>query len=179
VFVHSLGDAVTWRASSGPHGEQGAGESYMSDFSGNGRFVAFSSLATFTPNDTNGASDDYVKDRRTGAILRVSVGTGGIQANGPSYGISLSEDGRYAVFSGYASNLVPNDTNGNQDVFMYDILMNVTTLLSVSTAGVQGNGENAYAQVSDDGRVTVFVSDADNLYPFDNNFARDVFVRQL
>ena len=179
VFVHSLGSAVTTRMSITAGGQQGFGGSYMGDFSGNGRFVAFSSPAAFAADDTNGVSDDYMKDRRTGALVRVSVGTGGFQADGPSYGISLSGDGRYVVFSGYASNLVPNDTNGNQDVFLRDLLMDTTTLLSVSTAGVQGNGENAYAEVSNDGQATVFTSTGNNLFPGDSNGAHDVFVRDL
>jgi hypothetical protein len=179
VFVHSIGNGLTSRVSSGPGGQQGFGGSYMGDFSGNGRFVAFSSTATFVSDDTNGVSDDYMKDRRTGNIIRVSVGTGGFQANDASYGISLSGDGRYVVFSGYASNLVPGDSNGNQDVFLRDLLMGTTTLLSVSTAGEQGNGENAYAEVSNDGMDTVFVSTGDNLYPGDDNFVHDVFVRDL
>lgn len=179
VFVRSIGNGHTTRVSSGPGGQQGSGGSYLGDFSGNGRFVAFSSTSTFVTDDTNGAYDDYMKDRRTGNIIRVSVGTGGFQANSDSYGVSLSGDGRYVVFSGYASNLVPGDTNGNQDVFLRDLLMNTTTLLGVNTAGEQGNGENAYAEVSDDAMVTVFVSTGDNLYPGDDNFVHDVFVRDL
>ena len=179
VFVHAVAAGTTKRVSSGPGGQQGFGGSFMGDFSGNGRFVVFSSTATFAPDDTNGASDDYMKDLRTGNIIRVSVGTGGFQGNGPSYGCSLSGDGRYVVFSGYASNLVPGDTNFNQDVFLRDLLMGTTTLLGVSTAGVQGNGENAYAEVSSDGQQTVFVSTGDNLYPGDDNFVHDVFVRDL
>ena len=46
-------------------------------------------------------------------------------------------------------------------------------------AGEQGNGENAYAEVSNDGMITAFVSTGDNLYPGDDNFIHDVFVRDL
>lgn len=47
------------------------------------------------------------------------------------------------------------------------------------TAGEQGNGENAYAEVDSSGMVTVFTSTGDNLYPGDDNFIYDVFVRDL
>ena len=179
VFVRSIGNGHTARVSSGPGGQQGSGGSYLGDFSGDGRFIAFSSTSTFVTDDTNGAYDDYMKDRRTGNIIRVSVGTGGFQANSDSYGVSLSGDGRYVVFSGYASNLVPGDSNFDQDVFLRDLLMGTTTLLGVNTAGEQGNGENAYAEVSNDGLLTAFVSTGDNLYPGDDNFIHDVFVRDL
>jgi Tol biopolymer transport system component len=176
VFVHSVGSGQTTRMSVDAGGLQGFGESAIQDFSADGRFVAFTSSSVLVPEDTNGAWDDYLRDRRSGALLRVSVGTGGVQGNDSSYGVSLSGDGRFVVFTGYASNLVPADVNFNQDVFLRDLLTGTTTLVSVSSQGIQGNGENAYAQVSDDGQRIVFVSTADNLFPGDMNFTHDVFM---
>ena len=51
---------------------------------------------------------------------RVSVGSGGAQANGDSYEPAISADGRYVAFSSDASNLVAGDTNGATDVFVRD-----------------------------------------------------------
>ena len=52
----------------------------------------------------------------------------------------------------------------------------VTTVVSVSSAGVQGLGANARPTISGDGNLVAFQSDASNLVPDDNNGAWDVFV---
>ena len=73
------------------------------------------------PGDTNGSPDVFVRDRQTGTTQRVSVGPGGVQGNGDSsQRPSISADGRFVAFSSDASNLVPGDTNGVDDVFVRD-----------------------------------------------------------
>jgi hypothetical protein len=54
-----------------------------------------------------------------GVTERVSVGPGGVQANGESFGPALSADGRFVAFISWASNLVPGDTNGVTDIFVH------------------------------------------------------------
>jgi len=49
---------------------------------------------------------------------RVSLGPGGVQGNGLSGGAAISADGRSVAFISFASNLVPGDTNGVEDVFV-------------------------------------------------------------
>jgi Tol biopolymer transport system component len=46
----------------------------------------------------------------------------------------MTPDGRYVVFTSYANNLVPNDTNGYYDIFVRDIMNNVTTRVSVNSS---------------------------------------------
>ena len=70
------------------------------------------------PGDTNGSSDVFVRDRRTGTTRRVSVSSGGAQGNDNSFGPAISADGRFVAFGSSASNLVPGDTNGATDVFV-------------------------------------------------------------
>ncbi|MBI5285723.1 MAG: thrombospondin type 3 repeat-containing protein, partial [Chloroflexi bacterium] len=85
------------------------------------RYVAFYSWATnLVPGDTNGADDVFVRDRVTGATERVSADSAGTQGNGFSYSPSISGDGRYVAFYSWATNLVPGDTNGADDVFVRD-----------------------------------------------------------
>ncbi len=70
----------------------------------------------------------------------VSVATDGTQANRFSQFDSpggISADGRYVVFNSYASNLVPNDTNGTSDTFRHDTLTGSTTRVSVASDGTQ------------------------------------------
>ena len=52
---------------------------------------------------------------------RVSLGPGGAQDNGASFGDpAISADGRFVAFDSVATNLVPGDTNGTYDVFVRD-----------------------------------------------------------
>lgn len=108
---------------------------------------------------------------------QVSVGPGGARANAQAYGESLSADGRFAVFSSEADNLVPGDTNGFYDVFVRDLRNGRTERVSVGTGGVQGNAFSSSGVASADGRYVAFASGSDNLVPGDTNGAEDIFVR--
>jgi len=98
--------------------------------------------------------------------------------NGMEYtSVSITPDGRFVAFASAASNLVPADTNLQGDVFVRDRWLGTTELISVSTAGVQGNGGSSYPQITPDGRYVAFMSLASNLVPNDTNNVLDVFVR--
>jgi hypothetical protein len=62
VFVRDRLRRVTWRVSVSSAGAQGAGYSYGSGFSQDGRHIAFISSAALVPDDTNGETDVYVHD---------------------------------------------------------------------------------------------------------------------
>lgn len=151
--------------------------------SGTGRFAAFASNATnLVPDDTNGVSDAFVHDRRSGQTTRVSVGFDGSQANG-SIGaddaVTISADGRIVVFASSATNLVQGDTtSGLQDLFAYDRRTGKTERVTVSSDEVPANsGVSFQPSLSADGWFVVFVSTATNLVDGDTNNADDVFVR--
>jgi Tol biopolymer transport system component len=116
-----------------------------------------------------------------GTTARVSLGPNGVQGNdfSGSYGAipALSADGRVVAFESEASNLVPGDTNGRQDVFVRDRQTGTTARVSRGRGGVQGNDDSFGAMLSADGRFVAFASDASNLVPGDTNGERDVFVR--
>jgi hypothetical protein len=123
--------------------------------------------------------DVFLKSLQSGAVDRVSVGSGGVQANGNSTGrTAVSGDGRYVVFMSDATNLVAGDTNGVADVFLRDRQGGGTTsLVSVSTGGAKGDDQSIPGSISADGRYVVFHSLATNLVPGDTNGTWDVFVR--
>jgi len=50
--------------------------------------------------------------------VRISVASDGTQANGNSAVYGLSYDGSFVAFSSQANNLVPDDANGAEDVFV-------------------------------------------------------------
>jgi archaellum component FlaF (FlaF/FlaG flagellin family) len=140
------------------------------DISGDGRYVAFSSVASnLVPGDTNVTLDVFVHDRQTGVTERVSVDSAGNQTNGAEDQSAISGDGRYVAFNSWASNLVPGDTNGATDVFVHDRQTGVTERVSVDSAGNQTNGPSSTFAISGDGRYVAFNSEASNLVPGDTN----------
>ena len=169
--------------SRGSFGIQGNGASAATSVSADGRWVAFSTLASnlspTLPGDSNGLADIYVRDRDSGVTTRVSVGTNGQQTNGHSFQPAISADGRYVAFESLASNLVPGDTNNSRDIFRYDRLTGATMRVSMASGVIQSDGDSFGADISDDGSEISFESDATNLDPIDGNGVRDVFVRDI
>jgi hypothetical protein len=90
---------------------------------------------------------------------------------------AVTPDGRYVVFLGSPTNLVPGVTAGYQ-IYLRDRVAGTVELISVNSAGTPGNSSsNAGPTVSDDGCRVVFSSYASNLVAGDTNGAQDVFVR--
>jgi Tol biopolymer transport system component len=176
VFVHDRQTGATELVSVDSSGTQGDGDSAYPSISGDGRYVAFYSFATnLVPSDIfNG--DIFVHDRHTDATEQVSIDSSGQAGNGDSHGPSISGDGRYVAFYSRATNLVPGDTNGDEDVFVHDRLTGVTERVSVDSSGNQGNAGSGDPSISVDGRYVAFQSGASNLVPGDTNTAIDVFV---
>jgi Tol biopolymer transport system component len=177
------GIARTTLVSVSSTGVQGDLYSYAVAISARGRYVLFNSQATnLVADDTNERSDAFVRDRGTGRTTRVSVSSLGSQANagsdpfGGSYAGGISAGGRYVVFQSDASNLVPNDTNGLEDIFVHDRRTGRTTRVNISTAGRQANGWSGSAVISADGRFVAFASAASDLVARDTNRVADVFV---
>ncbi|MCB0015961.1 MAG: hypothetical protein KDE34_28795, partial [Anaerolineales bacterium] len=139
-------------------------ESYDIAINGSGQTIAFTSDANnLVSGDTNGFADVFVRLQDSSATLRVSVATGGAQANSSSQTPDLSADGRFVVFESGATNFSASDNDAFWDIYWHDRQTGATELISVSTAGVKGNADSRRASVSDDGEVVVFWSNADNL----------------
>ncbi|HET9772473.1 MAG TPA: hypothetical protein VFS16_16385, partial [Acidimicrobiia bacterium] len=91
--------------------------------SADGNVIAFESdSSNLVGGDTNGVNDIFVRDRGASKTSRVSVATGGEQANGASFKPGISADGRFVVFESIASNLVGAGADANNviDVFVHD-----------------------------------------------------------
>src|SRR5207249_5983308 len=116
----------------------------MAQVSGNGRFVTFVSAAN-APNIPNGANNVFLYDLQTATTTLVSFNrdrTG--SGNGPSDSPSISADGRFVTYQSDASDLVAGDNNNQPDVFVFDRLTGINTLISVQQAGAgPGNGPSS------------------------------------
>jgi len=169
--------AKTTRASIGSQEQESPNGGIYPSISGSGRYVVFeANSANLVPGDTNGESDVFVRDRKTGRTERVSVRSNGAQANSWSGYASISANGRFVSFTSEASNLVQGDTNGVQDIFVHDRRTDRTTRASVNSRGRQGNDDSSASDISATGRFVVVSSTATNLVRNDANGYEDLFV---
>jgi Tol biopolymer transport system component len=185
VYARDARTATTHLVSraDGAAGAPGNDNSFGSRISADGRFVAFTSVATnLHPADTDAGSDIFVRDLTTATTTLVSRagGPGDPKANGGSSQPSISADGRYVAFASTATNL-PDDADATSDVFVRDLLASTTTLVSRASSGEKGNGSSFAPSISDDGRRVAFGTAATNLDAdgSDPDSAQDIYVRNL
>jgi Tol biopolymer transport system component len=185
IFVHELSSGGTEMVSVNDAGTPGNATSFLPDLTADGSQVAFKSEAfNLVPNDTNGWPDVFVRDRPAHATQRVSVDDFGNQSNGLSGGPGISADGRFVAFPSFASNFVPDDGNGQSDVYVYDRFPpppHTQGVIARVTVGLNGDEPNDGvadfpATISADGRWIGFASAASNLVPNDQNNDQDAFL---
>jgi len=178
IFVKDIRTGVTVRASTDSAGNEGNADAGVSPgISDDGRYVVFTSTASnLVPGDT-GFTDVFVKDMQTGSIALVSTDSTGTAGNNISLNGVISADGRFVAFRSQATNLVANDSNGTDDVFVKDTQTGTTARISTDSSGVEGNDFSEVNAISADGRYVAFASDATNLVAGDSNGQTDVFVK--
>jgi len=129
TFIRDLQANTTTRVSVATDGSQGIGNytTPIPSISADGHYVAFlSGASNLVSGDTNAHVDVFVRNLLTNTTTRVSVASDGTQGNDDSSnpivwtGPSISGDGRYVAFSSLATNLVSDDTNGLEDIFVHE-----------------------------------------------------------
>jgi Tol biopolymer transport system component len=166
------------------NGPAGNGASAFPWVSGDGRLVAFRSEATnLVPDDPDTERDIFVRDRQSGDVVLASRASGadGVKGNRASFNPRMSSNGRFVVFRSNANNLVPEDTDQLEDIYVRDLQTNETTLVSrgPTALGPKGNGGSFNPSISADGRRVAFRSEATNLSPEDTDAVPDIYVRDL
>jgi Ca2+-binding RTX toxin-like protein len=141
-----------------------------------GRYVVFDSIAS---NLASGATGSFIqvfrKDLVTGEIALVSTTQSGAAGNNYSEGASVSDDGRFVVFSSRATNFTAGQA-AQDNVFLKDMQTGAVTLISKGVNGELANSFSYNAKISGDGQTVVFQSRASNLVGNDTNGADDVIV---
>jgi Tol biopolymer transport system component len=182
----------TIRVSVATDGTPANSSSGASSISADGRFVAFVSFATnLVPGDTNGQSDVFVRDTCFGApagctptTTRVSVATDGTQGNdGIFQSPMISADGRFVVFTSFASNLVPGKTTPFGEVYRRDTCVGATMGCAPATIrasvvfdDTEANQSSGNPSISADGHFAAFLSNATNLLAGGSNGNVQVFL---
>jgi Tol biopolymer transport system component len=118
VFLRDMTTGVTQRVSVTSKGAQTNGGLGRVTMSANARYVVFQSDAwNIVADDTNGVSDIFVHDTRTGKTFRASVSSAGAEGNSYSGNAMISADGHLVVFESDASNLAGRDRNITTDIY--------------------------------------------------------------
>ena len=157
--------------------------------SADGRFIVYTSSATnLVAGDSNNAGDIFLYDRdadedgvfdETGevAVVLISVGADGSPADNFSYVAAISPDGGQVAFESLAHNLVAGGTAPfRQHIFVRDWRAGMTTLVSQSNDGEEGDDWSNNPALSTDGRFVAFESAASNFISGDANYGSDVFL---
>jgi Tol biopolymer transport system component len=177
IFVRDLRAGTTERVNLSSTGAQligRTGEGFS--LSGDGRFIAFSTVAYgVMPDESSYPSSVYLRDRLTGQLERISRGPGGTAIDG--WYASMSADGRYVAFQSTGRSTPTGSSVTAAGVRVYDRVPGASTLVSVSSSGAPANQQIRDFSISADGRFVGFSTTADNLVPVDlGNLREDVFL---
>ncbi len=179
VFVRDRCAGAIERVSVSSSGEQANGPSQSDlavlSISGNGRFVVFASKATNLDEIPTGRiSNLFLRDRAAGTTRLISKNSWGEAANAPALAPGLSTNGRFVVFQSAADNLVDNDTNDHDDIFVVDLADGEIRLVSITSDGSPSDGDSFGATISGNGERIVFQSFG-RLTPDDTNSQVDTY----
>ena len=130
-----------------------------------GRYVAFVSYAAGLGGSTGKFRQIIWRDRNTGETRLISATATGGEGNQNSFAPAISADGKSVAFESYATNLVPTDTNGVRDIFVWNYAKNTITAVSTGQGETETNYQSYEPTISGDGNLVAFTSDATNLIP--------------
>ncbi len=185
IYVRDLQQGLTEREDVASDGTGANGSSSSPAISADGRFVVFESNSTNLAPGTSGNNQIYRRDRNTGQIILVSLGIDGSPANQLAYDPSVSADGRFTAYYSEATNLVPQNTGGITEIYVYDAATSQTILASSAADGTpagQWVSSDYYSPaLSADGHFVAFSSNATNLIAgaIDSNGDRRLFLKDL
>ncbi len=180
LYLHETTTRTTTRLTAGWDGNPINGEIRDPEISDDGNTVVFATDASnIVTGDYNGYRDVFVmdiSDPATPSTTRISTAHTGGDTNEHSYQPAASGDGSTILFTSYATNIVPDDTNTALDVFAYDRATEVTTRISLTSAGGQANAHSDQPDISSDGNTIVFHSRATNMTADDGWWDYDVYL---
>ena len=121
IFLRDRLNQTTQRISLNSDGTSPIGASVSPKINSQGTFVAFSSVVDLLiGTDTNRREDVYLFDIAANSLELISVDSNDNLADFGSVNPSLSADGLIVAFQSMATNLVLDDTNAREDIFVRD-----------------------------------------------------------
>ena len=169
VFVRDRDDQITIHASRAITGLDADGHSFGARMSGNGRYVAFTSLATdLIRNDRNEVADAFIHDLETGITRLVSIADRGIQLDVASRLLDVSDTGRHV--------LIAVQTDSEDSVLLRVVDWVDETVADIGEAdGQVGGADGPSASLSGDGGTVAFRS-SEQLSDEDTDTESDIYL---
>jgi Tol biopolymer transport system component len=178
VFVRDRQTGTTVLASVSTGGVEQNALCQFNSISADGRYVVFECTATnLVSGVPSNTAEIYLRDLVSGTTTCVSAAPNGTPGDMGALGPAISSNGRYAVFQSGSTNLVAGDANNTVDVFLRDLVLGTTEIVSLTSSGGQANNQSIHAAVSPDGRYVTFGSYASNLAAGGGSNAYDLFLR--
>jgi hypothetical protein len=151
------------------------------NLSADGQFVVFSTKQSLVGTDGRSNPDIYLFDTVGGTNMLISVNyTNGRSAQGASDWAQISSNNRFVAYVSSAPDIVPGDTNGSSDIFLYDRITKTTTLVSTDASGSAPSSEGSFLpRFSADAKSLFFGSWSGNMVAGDYNQSEDIFIAGL
>lgn len=185
VYLHDFKTGSTKRVSVAPDGGEASDGTTAPSISGSGRFIAMHSKAdNLVAGDDNDRIDVFLVDVQENETRLVSVSGAGQQGDNDSSGAVIDATGKFIVFSSFATNLVPGDSNAKGDLFVFDAAKeHLERLPLVVDTGASTPVDMdplalGWESISAGGRYVTFYSTSAALVPVKSNGNRsyDVYV---
>jgi len=178
TFVKDLNTGTLERGDWDSTGTFTSSYSTLDAVSRDGRYVLFHCFEPLVPEDTNLATDGFVRDRTLSTTERVTFAPGFAEIATESFARSLSDDGRRVEFVTRAG-LTPGDDNGFADVYVANRDTGAVLRVSLGPQGEESHFDTDGVALSGDGRFALFTVPADDLWPGDADANDDGFLREL
>lgn len=171
--------ANNYRASVTADGAQLTSGSTWPGISGNGRYVTFSTGAAELDSTTRNRQL-YRHDVVTGDTRTISHSAFGQPGNGETlFESTMNYDGNLVAFMSYATNLGEGAPNDIGQLYLHDVDLDETRIVSTNSRGELGNHRSEMPRLSADGKFLAFYSLASNLVDQDTNGRSDIFLKSL
>lgn len=154
------------------------GQSSRGVISPDGAAIGFYSIASnFTDRPEYGAYDVFVTNLASRQTTLVSYAYDGGAANGISTYPAVSDGGTYVAFMSAASNILPNDNNPGNDIFVRNMTTGAVQLVSVGRNGGFAGGTRP--TISADGRYISFNASGSAIAGTPAFSGNNVYVRDM
>lgn len=177
VYLKNITTGAVEQISVSSGGAGANAQSQDPDMSADGTRIVFESNANnLDIGDTGLDFDIFIRDLNLGTTTRISKAAGGGEADDHSFNPRISADGRYVVFESDATNLVAGDMNSASDIFLYTVETGALERISEKPDGTEADFGSIRPDISGDGNIVVFQSDATNLDANDMSTLDSVYV---
>jgi WD40-like Beta Propeller Repeat len=130
-----------------------AASGYSPSVSGDGTKIAFCAFSNrLVSSDNNNLWDIFLWQSGNSELKRISLTSTGAERNQGTESSSrvvapaISGDGRFIAYATTATNVVANDNNGMQDIFLYTISSGSVKKISTGNNNTEGDGDSPIGQ---------------------------------